>query len=75
MPRKLKTPSTPRLPTAPRSIQKGSSLADFLDRKAIEYLAHNISLVHPDFGDKAFQRSALNGLKPLSILQRELHLA
>lgn len=69
------TTSPPRLPTAPHSIQKGSSLAALLDREAIEYLAHNLSLVHPDFDGKAFQLRALNGLKPLSILQRGHHLA
>lgn len=65
----------PRLPPAPHSIQKGISLADLLDRDAVECLAHNISLVHPDFDSRAFQRTALNGLKPLSILQRGHHLA
>lgn len=67
--------STPRLPSAPHSIQKGISLADLLDREAIDCLAHNISLVHSDFDGKAFQRTALNSLKPLSILQRGHHLA
>lgn len=75
MPRTRSTIGHPRLPTAPRSIQKGISLADLLDQDAIECLAHNISLVHPDFDGKAFQRTALNGLKPLSILQRGHHLA
>ena len=69
------TASTPHLPSAPHSIQKGMSLADLLDREAIECLAHNIRLVHQDFDEKAFQRTALNGLKPLSILQRGHHLA
>lgn len=75
MPRKHNTINQPRLPSAPRSIQKGSSLADLLDQEAIECLAHNIRLVHPDFDSKAFQRSALSGLKPLSIMQRGHHLA
>jgi 3-methyladenine DNA glycosylase AlkC len=75
MSRKLKTPSTPLLPTAFRSIQKGSSLADLLDNDAIKCLAHNIRLAHPDFDGDAFHRSALNGLKPLSIMQRGQHLA
>ena len=75
MPRKLKTPIAPRLPIAPHSIQKGMSLADLLDQEAIECLVHNIRLVHSDFDGKAFQRTALNGLKPLSILQRGHHLA
>ncbi len=75
MPRKHNTINQLRLPLAPRSIQKGSSLADLLDREAIDCLAHNINLVHPDFDGDAFQRSALNGLKPLSIMQRGHHLA
>ncbi|MFO0698771.1 MAG: hypothetical protein U0236_06045 [Nitrospira sp.] len=74
MPTKRTTIHTPRLPYAPHSIQKGSSLANLLDREAIECLAHNISLVHSSFDGKAFQRSALNGLKPLSIMQRGHHL-
>jgi 3-methyladenine DNA glycosylase AlkC len=68
-------PSAPRLPAAPRSIQKGSSLGDLLDREAIECLAHNISLVHPEFDGESFQRAALDGLQPLAILQRGQHLA
>ena len=63
------------LPTAPRSIQKGSSLGDLLDRAAIECLAHNISLVFPKFDGESFQRAALDGLKPLAILQRGKHQA
>lgn len=64
-----------RIPTAPRSIQKGSSLADLLNREAIVCLAHNIKLVHPEFDDDKFQRAACYGLKPLAILQRGQHLA
>ena len=75
MPQQRNLIGQPRLPSAPRSIQKGSSLADLLDREAIECLAHNICLVHPRFDGKVFQRSALNGLKPLSIMQRGQHLA
>lgn len=67
--------SRPRIPAAPRSIQKGSSLGDLLDLEAIECLAHNISLVFPKFDGESFQRTALAGLKPLAILQRGQHLA
>jgi 3-methyladenine DNA glycosylase AlkC len=67
--------SRPRLPSAPHSIQKGCSLADLLDLEAVECLEYNIALVHPDFDGKGFRRSALTGLKPLSILQRGHHLA
>lgn len=75
MPRKRNAIYAPRLPSAPHSIQKGISLAALLDQDAIDCLAHNIRLVHSDFDGKAFQRTALNGLKPLSILQRGHHLA
>jgi 3-methyladenine DNA glycosylase AlkC len=65
----------PRLPAAPRSIQKGSSLGDLLDREAIECLVHNISLVHARFDGESFRKAAADGLKPLAILQRGQHLA
>lgn len=68
-------PGAPRLPAAPRSIQKGSSLADLLDREAIDCLAHNIRLVHPGFDDEAFRATATRGLEPLAILHRGQHLA
>jgi 3-methyladenine DNA glycosylase AlkC len=70
-----KVPAEPRLPAAPRSIQKGSSLGDLLDHQAIECLAHNISLVYPEFDGDSFRRTALDGLKPLAILQRGRHIA
>jgi 3-methyladenine DNA glycosylase AlkC len=65
----------PRLPTAPRAIQKGVSLADLLDGEAVDCLAHNLALVHPRFDRESFRRAALDGLKPLAILQRGHHLA
>ena len=64
-----------RLPTAPRSIAKGSTLKDLLDREAIDCLAHNLVQAYPVFDSVSFRRAALNGLKPLTILQRGLHLA
>lgn len=64
-----------RLPEAPRSIAKGSSLARLLDREAIGYLAHNLAVVHPAFDTDGFQRDAHEGLGPLSILRRGEHLA
>lgn len=65
----------PRIPSAPRSIQKGSSLGDLLDLAAIDCLAHNITLVHPEFDGEAFRKTARKGLQPLAILQRGHHLA
>ncbi|HMP83608.1 MAG TPA: DNA alkylation repair protein [Verrucomicrobiota bacterium] len=68
-------PAKLRLPSAPRSIQKGCTLKDLLDREAIDCLAHNLALVHRPFDAAAFRRTALAGLKPLSIMRRGEHLA
>lgn len=64
-----------RLPEAPRSILKGSTLATLLDREAIDCLAHNLTLAHPRFEAAEFRRAAIKGLAPLAILQRGSHLA
>ncbi|MBM3846773.1 MAG: DNA alkylation repair protein, partial [Verrucomicrobia bacterium] len=64
-----------RLPSAPRSIQKGSTLKTLLDEDAIECLAHNIGVVHEAFRKRAFVGSAMKDLKPLSIMERGDHLA
>ena len=64
-----------RLPSAPRSIQKGSSLKALLDREAVDCLAHNLALAHPEFDAGSFRRAALVGLEPLGILDRGQHLA
>ncbi|MBL9167399.1 MAG: hypothetical protein JNN07_06625 [Verrucomicrobiales bacterium] len=69
------TPLAFRLPSGPSSIEKGSTLKDLLDREAIDCLAHNLSLVHPEFNAKEFKKTALDGLEPLAILQRGHHLA
>ena len=65
----------PRMPDAPRSIQKGSSLAALLGSEAVECVAHNLARVHPSFDGDMFQHAALQGLAPLGILQRGQHLA
>ena len=64
-----------RLPRAPGSIQKGSTLKDLLDADAIECLAHNLTVAYPKFKAAAFHRAALEGLAPLAIIQRGQHLA
>jgi len=64
-----------RLPRAPGSIQKGSTLKDLLDIDAIECLAHNLTAAHPPFKAAAFRRAALAGLAPLALIQRGQHLA
>lgn len=65
----------PRIPDAPRSIQKGSSLAGLLGSESVECLVHNLTLVHPSFDGDSFRRAALQGLGPLGIVQRGQHLA
>ncbi len=67
--------SSARLPSAPRSIQKGSSLSALLDREAVDCLAHNITRVHGEFDGRKFQRAAMEGLESLGILDRGHHLA
>jgi 3-methyladenine DNA glycosylase AlkC len=64
-----------KLPPAPRSIQKGSSLAQLLDREAVDCLAHNIGIVYRGFDGPGFRRAAMRGIGPLSIMQRGSHLA
>jgi 3-methyladenine DNA glycosylase AlkC len=69
------TSSALRLPTAPRAIAKGSTLKTLLGPEAIECLAHNIAVIHPEFDAASFRQAALAGLEPLTILQRGQHLA
>jgi len=68
-------PSKLRLPSAPRSIQKGSPLKDVLGEEAVDCLAHNLSLVHAQFDGDGFRKTALDGLEPLGIMERGQHLA
>jgi 3-methyladenine DNA glycosylase AlkC len=70
-----RAPSLPRLPPAPRSIAKGSSLAALLDREAIACLAHNLQLAHAGFDARSFRKSAQEGLAPLGLMARAHRLA
>lgn len=65
----------PRIPGAPKSIQKGTPLKHLLGEEAVACLAHNCLLVHPRFDEDLFCRIALEGLEPLGILDRGQHLA
>lgn len=64
-----------RLPDAPGSIAKGSTLKTLLDGDAIDCLAHNLALVHPAFPGDRFRADAQSGLAPLGILDRGQHIA
>jgi 3-methyladenine DNA glycosylase AlkC len=65
----------PHIPVAPNSIQKGIPLKHLLGSEAVDCLAHNITLVYPQFDSRAFRRAALAGLEPLGIMERGGHLA
>lgn len=64
-----------RIPAAPNSIQKGTPLKNLLGPEAVDCLAHNLLLVHPQLDEQSFRRLALEGLEPLGILERGQHLA
>jgi 3-methyladenine DNA glycosylase AlkC len=71
----LTAKNMPRLPIAPKSIQKGIPLKHLLGSQAIDCMAHNILLAHPQFDVSLFRLVALEGLEPLGILGRGQHLA
>ncbi|MBL8013173.1 MAG: DNA alkylation repair protein [Candidatus Omnitrophica bacterium] len=64
-----------RMPQAPRSILKGSSLKDLLGPEAVDCLVHNLSAVYPALDGQSFQCSALENISSLGILERGVHLA
>jgi hypothetical protein len=64
-----------RIPDAPHSIKKGSSLKPLLSSEAIECLGSNLSAVYPAFDGRGFGREALRGIRPLGIIQRGHHIA
>jgi 3-methyladenine DNA glycosylase AlkC len=75
MPAKTRASADFRIPAAPGSILKGSSLAMLLDQEAVDCLAHNIGLVFGKFDGPGFRRAAMRDIAPLAIMQRGAHLA
>lgn len=67
--------AAPRIPAAPRSIQKDVPLKDLLGPEAVDCLAHNIALAWADFDTESFRALALADLEPLGILDRGRKLA
>lgn len=65
----------PRIPDAPRAIQKGVPLKQLLGDKAITCLARNIKLVHSEFNANSFRKKALSGLEDLEFMPRGQHIA
>ncbi len=68
-------PGSPRLPVAPRSIAKGSTLKTLLDRDAIDCLADNLTFASPGFDAAKFLKRAGQGIDPLGLMDRGRHLA
>lgn len=68
-------PSSLRIPSAPKAIQKGVPLKHLLGPEAIECLASNISIAFSEFDAEAFRSFALDELEPLGILERGQKLA
>lgn len=64
-----------RIPRADKSIQKGVPLKHLLGPQAVECLAHNLSVVYPQFDTQAFHATAMDNLEPLGILERGRKLA
>ncbi len=64
-----------RIPDAPKSIQKGVPLKHVLGLEAVNCLAQNVLYVYPEFHAQGFKRTAIDGLEPLGINERGLHIA
>lgn len=75
MTNRIQAQPSPRIPTAPKSIQKGVPLKHLLGQEAVECLAHNVSIVFPEFDAHAFRIAALDELEHLGILERGQKLA
>ena len=67
--------TAPRIPTAPKSIQKGTPLKYLLGQEAVDCLAYNISLVFTEFDTESFCRDALKDIEPLGIVERGQRIA
>ncbi len=65
----------PIIPNAPKSIKKGVPLNLLIDKEAIECLALNIQYVMNDFQVDSFYNTTIDGIEPLSLMQRGEHVA
>ena len=67
--------TTPELPKAASSIQKGVPLKLVLDRPAVTQLGANLHLVYPDFSKKKFVEQTMADLEPLTLKERGNRIA
>jgi len=65
----------PKIPDAPRAIQKGVPLKLLINESAVECLALNILYVNRNFEVDDFYNSCIQGLDPLSLMERGKHVA
>ena len=65
----------PKIPDAPKSIEKGVPLKLLIDKEAIHCLALNIQGVMKSFQVDDFFDMAIDGIEPLSLMQRGKHVA
>lgn len=65
----------PKIPDAPKSIQKGFPLKLLLGKEAIKQLASNISYVCPEFKMTSFITDCLDQIEDLSLTARSQHIA
>ena len=68
-------PRPPKIPLAPRAIQKGVPLTSLLDCEAIECMALNVQYAHPAFDTDGFIATAMSGLESLKVMERGRHIA
>ena len=59
-----------KYPQFPKSIKKGSSLADLLGKESITCLAENIKETYPEFEEKTFIKNCLKEIKDVSLMKR-----
>lgn len=64
-----------RLPSAPKSIQKGYPLKNVLGPDAVKCLANNISFVYPEFAINEFQKAATANLESLEFMERGKYIS
>jgi 3-methyladenine DNA glycosylase AlkC len=64
-----------KIPHAPSSIQKGIPLKLLLDSNAVNQLAENIHSVYNTFDKNGFINHTMDGINPLSLTERSVHIA
>lgn len=67
--------SSPKLPDAPPSIQKGVPLKLLLDKDAVTQLAENLHLAYDKFKKQEFVKDTLSTIEPLTLTERSTHIA